>query len=63
MIFEPTCFQKFESAVKEVVLTAKLNDGSEVSIIIDPRTIYTVDECGEALVKLKEQVVYGHPLN
>ena len=59
-----TCFQQFEVDVKEVVLTAKLQDGKEISITIDPRTItiFTLQECGEALVRLKETVVYGRVL-
>ena len=59
-----TCFKQFEVDVKEVVLTAKLQDGKEISITIDPRTItiFTLQECGEALVRLKETVVYGRVL-
>lgn len=32
MDFGKTCFQEFEDEVAEVILTAKMNDGREVSI-------------------------------
>ncbi len=57
-----TCFQQFESSVSEVVITAKLHDGTEVTRTVNPFDLWDEKGCFDAIVKLKETVVYGKPI-